>query len=329
MRKIANESPEALTMEQAIERAKGIYARYRRLAPQARELAEQGRGGDTEVAHVTLGELVIPRALQSAEVLDALKRAAAAHDIPLETLIIGSAANRINPRTGAPEFAGFDPNQPRVQKGQGEHSGEWRGPGMGTMQIPIPQNDVIIDSGIVRPSARVRKQKPQPYNPRLVPARKKDLELPEVKAFLDTISLTEGAGFHTVLGDDQFPLGRLAPDFSQFPNRGPDNGQTASGAYQIEEDTYDDLASQMGLEGFDPETQRLMAAQLLQRAVAKPGTESALEALRRGDYDAAVRLSGPTWVSLPGAKEDKKRYTADQVRAYYDGRLRLYKSQQR
>ena len=32
---------------------------------QARAMALQGRGGDTEVAHVTVGEIVLPRALQT------------------------------------------------------------------------------------------------------------------------------------------------------------------------------------------------------------------------------------------------------------------------
>jgi len=57
------------------------------------------------IAHVALGELVIPRVLQSPEVIDALQRAAAENNIPLEMLRVGNAANRINPNTGQPEFS--------------------------------------------------------------------------------------------------------------------------------------------------------------------------------------------------------------------------------
>ncbi len=42
--------------------------RRRRPSPQARELAAEGRGEDTEIAHLARGEFVVPRALQTPEV---------------------------------------------------------------------------------------------------------------------------------------------------------------------------------------------------------------------------------------------------------------------
>ncbi|MBX7200313.1 MAG: hypothetical protein K1X51_13175 [Rhodospirillaceae bacterium] len=72
---------------------------------QARAMALQGRGGDTEVAHVTVGEIVLPRALQTRAVIEALGRAAGEAGIPLSHLRVGSGRNSINPRTGLPEFA--------------------------------------------------------------------------------------------------------------------------------------------------------------------------------------------------------------------------------
>lgn len=71
---------------------------------QARAMALQGRGGDTEVAHVTVGEIVLPRALQTRAVLEALGQAAGAAGIPLAHLRVGSRRNSINPHTGQPEF---------------------------------------------------------------------------------------------------------------------------------------------------------------------------------------------------------------------------------
>lgn len=103
-----NSSPGALTREQAVALAKKRIAERHRQMRQAQELAAQGRGGDTEVAHVARGELVVPWAMQTPEVIAVLQRAAATHDIPFEMLSVGSAMNRINPNTGAPEFGLLD-----------------------------------------------------------------------------------------------------------------------------------------------------------------------------------------------------------------------------
>jgi hypothetical protein len=78
------------------------------MAPATRKLARQGRGNDIEVAHVARGEFVIPRALQTPEVMAALSRAAAAGNVPLETLSVGNPMNSINPNTGAAEFGLLD-----------------------------------------------------------------------------------------------------------------------------------------------------------------------------------------------------------------------------
>lgn len=100
-----NASPDALTREQAVALEKKRLAERRRNKRQAEELAAQGRGGDTEIAHVTPGELVLPDALQTPELLAALRQAAADQGISLDMLRVGNAKNRFNPNTGAPEFA--------------------------------------------------------------------------------------------------------------------------------------------------------------------------------------------------------------------------------
>ncbi len=78
---------------------------------QARLLALHGRGGDTEVAHVTPGEVVIPRSLQTPEVMDAFSSAAARAKISLERLRVGTSENSVNPDTQAPEFYGVEPHR--------------------------------------------------------------------------------------------------------------------------------------------------------------------------------------------------------------------------
>ncbi len=95
-----NASPGALTRAQAVALEKERVRREKMAA----QLARQGRGEDTEIAHVARGELVIPEALQSREVMAAVRRAAVESGIPLEQLRVGNRGNSINPETGLAEF---------------------------------------------------------------------------------------------------------------------------------------------------------------------------------------------------------------------------------
>ena len=58
---------------------------------QARQLARKGRGGDSEIAHVTPGEIVVPRELQTPEVMAALDWAAAGVGLSLDRLRVGAS----------------------------------------------------------------------------------------------------------------------------------------------------------------------------------------------------------------------------------------------
>lgn len=69
----------------------------------AERLAAEGQGGDTEVAHLTPGEVVVPLTLQTPEVMALLRRAARAQGIDLRCLTVGHG--RINPKTGQEQFA--------------------------------------------------------------------------------------------------------------------------------------------------------------------------------------------------------------------------------
>gem|GEM_PF-3309963 len=73
-------------------------------AIQARLLALQGRGGDTEIAHVTPGEVVIPRQLQTPEIMKRIAETAERQGIDPRQLTVGHYYNNINPNTGAMEF---------------------------------------------------------------------------------------------------------------------------------------------------------------------------------------------------------------------------------
>ncbi|TAK99075.1 MAG: hypothetical protein EPO08_17385 [Rhodospirillaceae bacterium] len=67
-------------------------------------LALQGRGGDTKIAHLTPGEVVIPKRLQTPEFMRDVAELARAYGIDPASLVIGDPRNAINPHTGQPEF---------------------------------------------------------------------------------------------------------------------------------------------------------------------------------------------------------------------------------
>lgn len=110
-----NDDPNALTLEQARERE---IKRRKERERQAEELAAQGRGEDTEIAHVATGELVIPAVMQTPQLMEVIARAAAAQGIPLARLRVGNRRNSINPRTGMAEFG--EDGQPMPEDDPGE-----------------------------------------------------------------------------------------------------------------------------------------------------------------------------------------------------------------
>lgn len=73
-----------------------------RFTPQ--ELAGLGRYGDTLVAHLTPGEITVPKPLQTPKVLATIKKAAEAKGADPQKLIAGSPESSINPQTGVAEY---------------------------------------------------------------------------------------------------------------------------------------------------------------------------------------------------------------------------------
>ena len=77
------------------------------LMPHPRKLAEMGRGGDTEVGHLTEGEVVVPPELAGnsdvrAHLLEAFERAG----IDIGRYTVGGEDDSRNPRTGMREYRG-------------------------------------------------------------------------------------------------------------------------------------------------------------------------------------------------------------------------------
>lgn len=67
---------------------------------------------------------------------------------------------------------------------------------------------------------------------------------------------------------------------------------SAAGAYQFIESTWDSLASRLGLPDFSPASQDAAAIQKLHDI-------GAMNAIRAGDFDTALRRASGTWASLP------------------------------
>jgi muramidase (phage lysozyme) len=125
-------------------------------------------------------------------------------------------------------------------------------------------------------------------------------ERKNVKAFLDTLSATEGAGYNTVVGGGKFD------GFDKHPNKvglvTGDGPSTAAGRYQITGTTWRGVSKKLGLNDFSPESQDKAAIELIRQ-------RGALDDVRRGDWASAVPKLGGEWQSLPSgtSKHQGKR----------------------
>lgn len=72
--------------------------------PTARKLKGKGRNGDTEIAHVTPGEMVVPLSVQTPEVRSTLQRSFAERGVPMERYTVGTTDNSRNPDTNKEEY---------------------------------------------------------------------------------------------------------------------------------------------------------------------------------------------------------------------------------
>jgi muramidase (phage lysozyme) len=118
-----------------------------------------------------------------------------------------------------------------------------------------------------------------------------------IRAFLSAIAEAEG-------GDYDFKYGAVKgkrndpwrfTDFSTHPGPGLGGRTTAAGKYQENIDTWREMAGNMGLSDFTPETQDLVAVEIL-RAI------NVVEKIKAGDINAALGKASHRWSSLPQGK---------------------------
>lgn len=100
--------------------------------PNMDDQAEQGRGTDSVMAHLSLGEVVIPRAfLDDPQVMQALQMIFQDGGADMAQYTVGDPANSINPETGYPEF-GFFKSLKKIAAIAAPIAGSLLLPGIGT-----------------------------------------------------------------------------------------------------------------------------------------------------------------------------------------------------
>lgn len=75
-----------------------------KMDPRARDMANKGRNGDTEMAHVTPGEIVVPHSVQTPQLKSGLNQAFMRAGVPMERYTVRGGASSRNPRTGNEEY---------------------------------------------------------------------------------------------------------------------------------------------------------------------------------------------------------------------------------
>jgi muramidase (phage lysozyme) len=137
------------------------------------------------------------------------------------------------------------------------------------------------------------------------------LDNPNVRSFLDMISAAEGTtkhGYNTLFGGGKVESLADHPrqlfDFTETTGR--PNKTTAAGRYQFLSNTWDEQAKKLGLSDFGERSQDLAAVNLLQERGILPD-------VLQGNWESAVKKSGPIWASLPSSPYPQPRQSNEFV----------------
>lgn len=137
------------------------------------------------------------------------------------------------------------------------------------------------------------------------------LNLPQVKAALDTIAWAEGANYNTLFGGGTFTG-------NQHPNKCityKNTCSTAAGRYQFLFSTWKGL----NLPDFSPRNQDIGALMLMDR-------RGSLAFVLSGNFEGGLRHGGlgKEWASLPFSPYGQPQKTLTQVLNYFNGALAVY-----
>lgn len=143
-----------------------------------------------------------------------------------------------------------------------------------------------------------------------------DVRHPNVQAFLRVIRVGEGTadplGYRRIVGGDLFES--FADHPRQLRSGTFRNGKrwrsTAAGAYQFLMRTWDETARIMRLPDFTPANQDL-------GAVGRIAARGALDHVKAGRFDEAIRRVAQEWASMPGSPFGQPVITWERARAVY------------
>lgn len=140
------------------------------------------------------------------------------------------------------------------------------------------------------------------------------LQMPTVKAWLDTIAWAEGGkSYQTLYGGGTFS-GNQHP--RTFVRAGGYNSD-AAGRYQFLYKTWKPIMDTYGLPDFGPHSQDLAAIELTRQ-------RGALEYIKAGNLLAALKTLGCAWAALPYATCRQKMRTWADTERYYNAALAVY-----
>ncbi|KGH20756.1 glycoside hydrolase family 104 protein [Comamonas thiooxydans] len=143
-----------------------------------------------------------------------------------------------------------------------------------------------------------------------------DIAHPNVRALLRVIRRGEGtadeAGYRRIFG------GQLFEGFADHPRiavtktmrNGKQITSTAAGAYQFLSSTWDETARVMGLGSFSPANQD-------KGAVGRIAARGALEDIKAGRFETAIKKIAWEWASMPGSPYGQPVISMDTARAVY------------
>lgn len=138
-----------------------------------------------------------------------------------------------------------------------------------------------------------------------------DVAHPNVRALLRVIRRGEGtadeAGYRRIFG------GQLFEGFADHPRIKVTKGRytsTAAGAYQALSSTWDETARIMGLGSFSPANQDKFA-------VGRIAARNALEDIKAGRFETAIKKISWEWASMPGSPYGQPVISMDTARAVY------------
>lgn len=150
------------------------------------------------------------------------------------------------------------------------------------------------------------------------------LQLPQVKAALDTIAWAEGGkGYNTLFGGSTFES--RGYDYNSHPGAQgfyvASWNTTAAGRYQIVWSTYKALAPPLGISDFSRRSQDILA-------LAEASRKGGLSNIVAGNFAAALQDLGRggrcAWAALPYSGCGQKQRPLDQTLNYYKSALAAY-----